>query len=123
MVNDFRLFAAWSLGVIAALLAATLIDAGWHGGWALCLVLFMVVLLVSFWRPCGMACAEAIQFLQGALDARRVRKQIDESLPKNRLIIAPGDVVERVDEILARFKPRHDLADVMRGTATDVKER
>lgn len=97
MVNDYRTFTAWALGVIAALLASTLIDAGWHGGWILCLVLFALVLLASFWRIGGAICTDAYEFIEGAMDARRVRRQIDDAT-----IGAPEQTVERLARIAGR---------------------
>lgn len=96
MVNDFRMFAAWALGVISALLVMTLLDANALRGWTLCVYcgLLVAVLLGSFWRVCGTACAETVQFLQCSIDAYRIRKGIDNLHKQNGLIIRPGEKFE-----------------------------
>jgi hypothetical protein len=101
MVNDFRTFTAWALGVLSAILVITLLDANALRGWALgvYLALLITALLASFWRVCAHACVEAIEFLQGAIEAHQVRKRIDNDLlPRSRLIIAPGLDSEAADQ-------------------------
>lgn len=106
MVNDFRMFTAWALGVLSAVLGMTLMETAESRAWMLCLGLFIVLIFASFWRIGGMACAELVEFLQGALDARRVRRRIDEVMPRNGLIIQPSEVsgLEVVGAALSRVR-------------------
>jgi hypothetical protein len=94
MVNDFRTFTAWSLGLISALLAGALIDSGTSRGWLLGLGLFVVIMIASFWRICGSITVEGLQFLQGAIEARRIRKGIDTLPGQSGLIIRAGGEFE-----------------------------
>jgi len=96
MVNDFRTFTAWALGVLSALLVMTLLDANALRGWTLCVYcgLLVAVLLGSFWRVCGTACAETVQLLQCSIDAYRIRKGIDILQRQTGLIICPTQEVD-----------------------------
>jgi hypothetical protein len=94
VVNDFRTFTAWALGAISALLIVTLLDANTLRGWALgaYLSLLFLGLFASFWRICGKACVEIVQFIEGGIDAQRIRNTINNAMPLNRLIIQPGEL-------------------------------
>jgi hypothetical protein len=106
MVNDFRTFTAWALGVLSALLVMTLLDANTLRGWALgvYLGLLFVGLFASFWRICGKACVEIIQFIEGGIDAGRIRNTINNAMPMNRLIIQPGEL-----EVMGGLNGRREL--------------
>jgi hypothetical protein len=94
MVDDFKSFTAWALGVLIAISGQVLTTTLSDRAWVVWLTLFIVIFMVAFYVPCGHISSEIVQFVSGAIEARAARKEINESTKREeaRLILTPEEI-------------------------------
>jgi hypothetical protein len=81
MFDKPKQYLAYGFGVLTTIVGAgLLIDSLKPRVWLVALAVFIFLILAAFAKPLGEACANTIQFFQGALEARRSRQDVDQSV-------------------------------------------